>query len=76
LLGTMETGIQVFDKSILGIHPDPETNTDHANTIIPRLAKLARKYGYQQVTAVCKRGGGSTSDLKNLLDQTFGGSSK
>ncbi len=68
----LESGVETFtSRCVLGIYPNPETNSRHARTLIPRLTRLSRKYGYQRVTAVCKQATGDPAAMRALLDQYF-----
>jgi aspartate ammonia-lyase len=71
----LECGVEAFiEKCVLGMRPNPEVNSLHAHTLIPRLTRLSRRHGYQRVTRVCKQAQGDLSALKGLLDQVFGDS--
>jgi aspartate ammonia-lyase len=68
----LESGLRAFvEKCVAGLCPNTATNAQHAGTLIPRLARLARRYGYQRVTEVCKQAPGDPSALNALLDQAF-----
>lgn len=71
----LECGVEAFtEKCVLGMRPNPEVNSLHAHTLIPRLTRLSRRHGYQRVTQVCKQAQGDLSVLKGLLDRVFGDS--
>ena len=68
----LESGLQAFvEKCVAGLRPNPATNAQHAGTLIPRLARLTRRYGYQRVTEVCKQAPGDPGALNALLEQAF-----
>lgn len=71
----LEIGIgQFIDKCIRGMEPNAEVNNRNARTIIPRLTRLMRKHGYQEVTSVCKQAHNDSHLLKKLLSENFGNS--
>jgi aspartate ammonia-lyase len=69
----LESGLGAFvEKCVRGLRPDPEVNARHADSLIPRLARLARRHGYARVTEICKQAPGDPQALSKLLDQAFG----
>ena len=69
----LESGLAAFtEKCVSGLQPNPFVNAHHARTLIPRLARLARQYGYQRVTEVCKQASSDPRGLPALLDEAFG----
>lgn len=69
----LENGVAVFTQSCLaGLQPVAAVNDAAADTIIPRLTRLAYRYGYQRVSAVCQQAGGDLALLAALLGQEFG----
>ncbi len=62
-------GVTAFEeKCIRGLEPVIDVNQAHVNTLIPRLARLARMHGYSKVNAVCKQAEGDITKLEMLLD--------
>jgi len=58
-------------RCIAGLRVDVERNRQHAETIIPRLSELARRYSYSRVNDICKQAGGDLDRLRELLDESF-----
>jgi aspartate ammonia-lyase len=68
----LENALQAFtEKCLIGLGMNFEANDRHANSIIPRLTRLARLYGYAPVNALCREAGDDLVKLKALLDQHF-----
>ncbi len=68
----LESGIRQFvDRCISGMEPNADVNDGNARTIIPELTRLARQYGYQRVTKVCKQAHNDIGLLRNLLSRNF-----
>jgi aspartate ammonia-lyase len=66
-------GIKAFTiKCIQGIHPESRINDLHTNSLMPRISRLVRKYGYQRVSEVCRQANRDIKKLEYLLDQVFG----
>lgn len=58
-------------KCLQGMQVVSSVNEDHADSIIPRLTRLAHQFGYQRVSDVCKRSVGDLEYLRTLLDKEF-----
>ena len=68
----LESGLAAFtDKCVSGLQPNAIVNAAHVQSLIPRLTRLARRYGYQRVTEVCKRAPSDPQALRALLDKAF-----
>jgi aspartate ammonia-lyase len=69
----LQSGVETFtERCIQGMHLILDTNRLHTDTLIPHLTHLARKYGYQRITEICKSSNGDTLILKQQLDKEFG----
>jgi aspartate ammonia-lyase len=62
-------GVTAFEeKCIRSLEPVIDLNQAHANTLIPRLTRLAQIHGYSKVNTLCKQAEGDLKKLEMLLD--------
>ena len=59
------------DRCVDGLEVDAVRNNRHADSLIPRLTELMKRYGYARVSAVCAAAPGDPERLRVLLDETF-----
>jgi aspartate ammonia-lyase len=68
----LECGVDVLtNRCVLGMRPNPEANANHVRTVIPRLTRASRTYGYKRVSEICWKAQGDLSVLKGMLDREF-----
>ncbi len=59
------------DRCVDGLEVDAVRNNRHADSLIPRLTELMKRYGYARVSAVCAAAPGDPERLRVLLAETF-----
>ena len=58
------------DRCVGGLSVNAERSAAHADTSIPRLARLARAHGYARVNAVCRSAAGDAEALRKALEES------
>lgn len=69
LLGS---GVRALDDlCVSGMAIDPRRNEANTRTTIPRLTRLAQRYGYSRISEICRRYMGDVEALKRALNEEF-----